>query len=420
MTVANGPHLISSVGVPLPNTFTLFGVDTSTGAAPATTGITADPPGSMQKELVTAPATASWVNPNQMNIVLAHMNRLFFADTNNLAIYYLPIQQKSGELKVLPLNAVFRRGGTIRALATWTTEGGVNLNDQLVIFSSNGEAVIYGGVDPDSDFEIAGIFRFDSPMSKHSWINYGGDLYVLISTGVVPFSTLMRAESEQLGSADRNVFTNFFSNALRRRDQFGWQLIMNPSSGRLIANMPIGGVNNYQQMVRFMPNPVWASWSALKSRCWGWVDNRLFFASDSGDLYEMHPNFLNDDGDPIKVDVQAAWSNFGTPAAKHFKMILPYLQTDGTPAPFIDIKVDYDMTPPLNQPDVTFGDQGAEWDLAPWDTSDWAAAVLNHNNWSGVGDIGHVGAPRMTALVLNCEFSLTGWDVLFETGAVFG
>lgn len=421
MTVANGLHYITSVGVPA-NTFTLVGVDTSGGAAPQTVGVTASPPGSMQKEIVTAPPTDPWVVPDQFNIVLAHMNRLWFADSSNLAVYYLDIQQKSGVVKVLPLNALFKRGGNIRAMYTWTTEGAVNLNDQLCIFSSNGELVIYSGVDPgpSGDFELSGIFRFDTPMSKHSVVNYGGELYVLISTGLVPLSTLMRAEAEQLGQSDRNVFSKFFNASLNNRDRPGWQAILNPSSGRLIANMPQGGTNNYSQMVRFMPNPIWASWSALSSRCWGWVDNRLYFGSDNGRVYEMHPNFLNDNGQPIKVDVQAAWSNYGTPAAKHFKMILPYLQSDGTPRPFVDIKVDYDMSAPSNQPDVTFADTGATWDLATWDVDFWAGAVGSKNNWSGVGDIGRVGAPRLTALILDCQFSLTGWDVLFEGGSVFG
>lgn len=43
MTAANGQHTISSVGSPA-NTFTLASVDTSAGAAPQTTGVTAAPP----------------------------------------------------------------------------------------------------------------------------------------------------------------------------------------------------------------------------------------------------------------------------------------------------------------------------------------------------------------------------------------
>ena len=372
------------------------------------------------KEAVTAPATETWIVPDQFNIVLSHMNRLWFADGSNLAVYYLPLQQKSGEVKVIPLNAIFKRGGTIRAMYTWTTEGGENLNDQLVIFSSNGECAIYNGVDPASDFYLTGLYRFDSPMSKHSVVNYGGDLYVLISTGLVPMSTLMRAESDQLAASDRNVVSEFFTSSLAFRSDAGWQTFINPSSGRIICNMPQGGTNAYRQMVRNMPNPVWSSWSSLPARCWGWVANRVFLGSDDGKVYEIHPSFLNDAGKPIRVDVQPAWGNFGTPAIKHFKMVLPYLQSDGTPRPYIDMKVDYDLSPPTNQPDVTFADTGAAWDEGDWDVASWAGGLITHNNWTGVGRLGRVGAPRLVALIQNAEFSLTGWDVLFETGSVFG
>lgn len=416
---ANGPHAIGSVGAPA-NTFTLLGVDTSAATGAQTTGVTADPASTgVVKEALTVPPSAPWVVPDQFNIVLAHMNRLWFADSSNLMLYYLPVQQKSGQLAVLPLSAVFKRGGSIRAMYTWTTEGGVNLNDQLVIFSTNGEAAIYGGVDPATDFQLSGLFRFDSPMSKHSVIAYGGELYCLISTGLVPMSTLMRAESEQLGQQDRNVFSAFFDTALNHRDAPGWQVLLNPSSGRMIANLPQGGTT-YSQMVRFMPNPVWATWSGMPSRCWGWVNNRLFMGADDGKVYEMHPAFLNDNGQPIRVDVQPAWSNYGTPASKQFKMVLPYLQSDGEPHPYLDMRVDYDMRPATNQPDVSFGSTGAVWDLADWDTATWAGSMQGHNNWTGVTGNGRVGAPRLTALIKDCQLSLTGWDVLFETGSIFG
>lgn len=372
------------------------------------------------KETVTAPPGEPWVVPNQFQIVLAHMNRLWFADSTNLAVYYLPLQGKAGQVNILPLNGVFKRGGSIRAMYTWTTDGAINLNDQLVVFSTNGECAIFGGVDPASDFQLTGLYRFDSPMSKHAVINYGGELYVLISTGLVPMSTLMKAEQDQLGQSDKNVVTEFFTNSLAYRDRAGWETFINPSSGRIYANMPLGAPNRYRQMVRNMPNPVWSSWSNLPARTWGWLDARVFFGSDDGKVYELHPSFLNDDGDPIRVDVQGAWSLYDTPATKHFKMVMPYLQSDGTPRPYVDIKVNYDMQPPTNQPEITFADSGASWDEATWDVDGWVGDITNHTNWSGVGVLGHVGAPRLVALVSNAEFALAGWDVLYETGSVFG
>lgn len=374
----------------------------------------------MVKETITAPVGEPWVVPDQFQIVLTHMNRLFFADSSNLAVYYLPLQQKSGQVAVLPLNGIFKRGGSIRAMYTWTTDGAVNLNDQLVIFSTNGEAAIYGGIDPATDFALTGLFRFDAPMSKHSVVNYGGELYVLISTGLVPMSTLMRAEGEQLGQSDRNVVGEFFDVSMANRTRPGWEVFINPASARIYCNMPLGGMNQYRQMVRSMPTPRWSSWSGVPSRCWGWIDGRVYFGTDDGKVYEMHPAYLSDNGQPIRVDVQASWQNYGTPAIKHFKMVLPFIRSSGTPKPYVDVKVDYDMRPPTNQPDITFSDSGANWDVAAWNADGWVDDVVNHNNWSGVGVIGHVAAPRLVALVNNAEFTLSGFDVLYETGSVFG
>jgi len=46
--------------------------------------------------------------------------------------------------------------------------------------------------------------------------------------------------------------------------------------------------------------------------------------------------------------------------------------------------------------------------------------VASRNNWQGVGVIGRVAGPRLVALVLDCKFSLTGWDVIYESGSALG
>jgi hypothetical protein len=425
LAFVNGPHVINNVGVaPWSNSFDLPGVDASVAAAPQLGSVTATPPGSVAKETVTAPAAATWIVPDQFQLVLSHMNRLWFADSTNLAVYYLELQQKSGELKgYLPLNAIFRRGGFIKAMYTWALEGGVSLANQLVIFTSNGEAAIYAGTDPgpQGDMQLRGVFRFDTPMSKQGVVNFGGELYVLTATGVVPMSTMLRAETEQLGQVDKNIMSLFMAASTKYRDRPGWQLLMNPSSARLICNVPAGASNRYGQMIRHMPRPVWSQWVDVPSRCWGWIDPYLYFGDDRGNVFRMHPQYRNDNGQPIKVDVQLAWSQYGTPALKHFKMIQPYMITDGDPRPMVEVKVDYDYSEPNNQPDVTFAEPGAIWDEAPWNDSFWASGEDRAVKlWNGVAAIGRVGGPRLTALIDGCNFAVSGFDVIFETGAVLG
>lgn len=377
-------------------------------------------PAGLVKETVTAPTSASWINPDTFAIILTHQNHVWFADTLNLAIYYLPLQQKSGEVKYLPLNALFKRGGTIRAVYSWTVDGGDGMNDKLVIFSSNGECAIYKGTDPDTDYALDGVFRFDAPMSKNAVAQYGGELYVMISTGLVPMSTLMRAQTEELGQTDKDVFSAFMDASRRFRNQPGWQAFLDPGTSRIICNMPAGGANHYNQMVRFMPNSFWTSWSAIRSRCWGWLNNTLYVGDDEGNLFTVTRTNLSDDGAAIKVDVQFAWSNFKTPGIKHFKMLKPYIITDGRPQVTVDMQVDYETTPPVNQPDLTYSAAGADWDTADWDVSDWAPPSTMVGKWSGVGKLGVVGAVRLRSMISGCEFAISGADVLYETGSVLG
>jgi hypothetical protein len=173
-------------------------------------------------------------------------------------------------------------------------------------------------------------------------------------------------------------------------------------------------------MVRFMPTSYWTSWSAIPSRCYCWLNGMRYLGDDQGNLFAMDRSYLDDDGAAIRVDVQFAWSNFKTPAIKHFKMLKAYVITDGNPQPSIDIQVDYKTNLPVNQPDLTTSLTGAAWDEADWDTSDWAPPSAMVGKWSGVGRMGVVGAVRVQAMIMGCEFAISGADVLIEPGSIMG
>lgn len=416
-SAANGYHTIGSVNSPV-NTFVLSGVNTSSASGAQTTGVTAVVAGSLVKEPVTAPASAAWVDPNKLAIVMAHQNLLFFADEQNLCVYYLPLQQKSGQLNMLPLNAMFRRGGFVRAIYSWTIDGGAGMDDLLVIFSSNGECAIYKGTDPATDYSLIGVFRFDSPLSKGSVTQYGGELYVLISSGMVPMSTMLRAQTEQIGPYDRKVSSAVYELTSKYRALPGWTIMLDSTTNRAICNMPKGADNKYRQIVRDMIDPSWVQWEDLPSRCWIWQDNLSYFGDDSGNVWQFGAQYLNDNGQPILCDVQWAWSDYGSPAFKQFKMVRPYITTDGVPTPFVDMRADYDQTPPQNQPDISFTRPGGVWNAAVWNTDSWGQGNITLSSWNGVSASGRVAAPRISAAITNCTFAISGIDVLFEIGSV--
>ena len=88
------------------------------------------------------------------------------------------------------------------------------------------------------------------------------------------------------------------------------------------------------------------------------------------------------------------------------------------PAPYVDMRVDYDTTPPQNQPDVTFGESRLRCGTprrGMSTTGPAPSAAATTGPASAV--IGSVGAPRLTASIINCQFALTGWDVIYEQGS---
>ena len=209
-----------------------------------------------------------------------------------------------------------------------------------------------------------------------------------------------------------------------------------------------------------MAKPVWSEFKDVPARCWAWMAPYNYFGDIFGNVYQMSPSVQYDQHIvsgvlsklPIKTDVLLAWSQFKTPAIKHFKMVLPYIITDGFPKPKVEVMVDFDLKLPVNVPSVTPPDSDdATWDLATWDAPNgypelpglpfppampdaqpptpaveaisgdyWAGGSRNWANWTGVGAIGRVGAVRMTTEVYNCSFAILGWDVLYDEGSVFG
>jgi hypothetical protein len=380
-------------------------------------------------ELIKPRAAPPTFNETKMDKIVSHMNRLWLADSHDLIVYYWPLQTAGGALGMLPLNAYFRRGGVIKSLQTWTYSGGAGMDSLLVIFSSNGEAAIFSGVDPAVDFKLVGVFRFDTPMAPGATVNYGGELYVLISSGLVPMSTLLKAEEDNLGTSDQNIMQEFIDVSKTSRDDFGWSVIVNSQTNHAICNMPLGN-KKYQQLVRFMPNAVWSKWTDVPARCWAWLGNHAYFGTDDGQVFMTGPEYLDDVGKPIDVDVRFAWSSFKSVNKKQFKMMRLYTISDHIPQPYVDVEVDYAATPPTNLPDVSVVGVAADWGVPAgavddptvgsvyWDAANWVADAAPRQIWQGVTGLGRVGAPRIRASLQGTTFSLTGADVIYEEGGL--
>jgi hypothetical protein len=239
----------------------------------------------------------------------------------------------------------------------------------------------------------------------------------------------MTAESEKLTKAEKGIISFFTDVAERYKDLPGWFLLPDYSTGRMICNIPAGAADTYRQMVRFMPDPIWCEWKNLKSRNWAWMTGSLFCGGDNGVLYEVSERRLSDDGVPIQAEYRGAWSAYKTPGVKHFKLVRVYGRTNGTVVrPFVDFDVNFfPSRVQMNQPEPIQRATGTLWSVkgstagqpgfTPWGAP-WSASARVAVTWAGVGRLGTVGAPHIRVSVLDATYEVSGFDVVFETGAV--
>ena len=263
------------------------------------------------------------------------------------------------------------------------------------------------------------MFRFDAPMSKDSIINFGGDLYVMISTGLVPMTTLIRAETEQLGKVRPQRHEGV-------RGHLARPTATNTAGRRCSTTTPTTRSATCRSATASTSR--WCGRCRARSGRSGTTFRRgagagstttTYFGSEDGGIYLGGSEYLNDNGAAINADVRFAWCNFGSVSKKNFKMIRLYTITDGLPRPFMDLEVDYNNVPPTNQPEVTAGPSGgAEWDMATWDVDYWAQP-RSRSRTGRASRASGASAPRASASASPAAtFSLTGVDVLYELGGL--
>ena len=90
------------------------------------------------------------INSNTFVNVNLFKNRLYFCVNNSLSFWYLDVNSISGTATEFPLGSVFRNGGYIQAMGTWTLDAGYGVDDFAVYVTSMGEIVVYKGADPNT------------------------------------------------------------------------------------------------------------------------------------------------------------------------------------------------------------------------------------------------------------------------------
>jgi hypothetical protein len=347
--------------------------------------------------------------------VAVHASRLWFVQSGTSDAWYLDTQSIAGVATKFPLGAVFKLGGYLVAIASWTRDGGSGPDDIAVFISSKGEIALYSGTDPSSTDTWAkvGTFKIGEPIGRRCTVKLGGDVGILTSQGLVPLSRVLPGlEAQQQEFAITNKIRKAFESAYRGNGQtFGWQAIEYAKGGLLIVNVPQGAGDT---SVQYAMNTLTSGWCRLKdinATCWSPFGDSMYYGTSSGNVRKYDVDNVDDDT-PITGVMMPAFQNFGTPMEKQFHMSRPlYTAAIGTDIPVV-LRVEYDDT------DASISIQsiptsGTPWG-SPWD-SPWGPRIGSVFAWQGVEGIGQVAA-ILLGISSRTPLTFHQADLLFETG----
>lgn len=345
-----------------------------------------------------------------------HVNRIWFIQKNSLSAWYLPAGAAGGSATEFDLGPVFKRGGKLLAMGSWTIDAGEGMDDHAVFVTDKGEAAVYKGTDPSSSTTWAkvGTYRIAPPIGYRCLLKYGGDLVVITEDGFFPMSQALMTDRSQVVALSDKIRQAVRDSATLYKSEAGWEAMYYPGAPFLLFNVP--DTTGHKQFVMNTITGAWCRFTGIAAECWTLFGNEPYFGGDTA-VYKLW-SAKADNGVDIRCDALQAYQAYKRPGrVKRFTMAKPMLLLTGSPGIGMAMNVDYNAVDPAFSLNVTPSTAG-QWDVSKWDQAKWGGEPAFRGEWQTLGAIGSVGGLRMKAAVRGQDLRWQATDIVYEEGGV--
>ena len=359
-------------------------------------------------------------NSNTFAYVNLFKERLYFVEENSLNFCYLPVDSINGAVTSFPLGGIFKNGGYLQAMGTWTIDAGYGVDDLAVFVTSNGEVAVYKGSDPSdpTDWALVGIWNIGQTFARKCVFKYGGDILLLTQQGLVPLSAgLQSTRLDPRVNITDKIFFAISQAADLYSTNFGWQINYLAKYNMLLLNIPTA--SGQEQYVMHNITKSWCRFTNILANCWEASGDDMYFGGN-GFVARFYDSF-SDEGNNINGFVQQAYSYFESRGQqKRFTLVRPILQTDnGLPTVLCGISTDFDTVPLTSQ--ITFNPSTLTigvWDTSTWDNQNWGGQLIVSKFWQGVTGLGYAGSISLNVASQGIDFHWASTDYVMEKGGV--
>lgn len=369
---------------------------------------------------------SSWANPSitgvtTTNLIHIHQfkNRIWFVEKSSMKIWYLPIDSIAGAATSINFGPLFKLGGYLMAMCSWSMENTGGVDDYAAFVTSEGEVALYRGIDPTyaSTWQLVGLFRIGKPIGRRCFTRIGADTAMITADGVVMMSQALPSDRTQTASSISGKIQPLINTDVQAYgSNFGWQLLLHPIGNKLVLNVPQIENTTQIQYVMNTQNGSWAKFTGWNANCWELLGDTIYYGGAT--TVTKADTGTDDNSAAITATAKPAFSYFGSRGqTKRFTMVRPIFLCDGSISPAISMNVDFGDTSPTSSPSYTAVD-GAEWDTATWDVDYWAGSQGVLKSWQSVTGVGFAGSMKMQLQSKGLAVNWQSTDYAYEVGGL--
>ena len=366
--------------------------------------------------------TVTGINTTQATNINLFKNRVWFCQTQTLKAWYLPTNSIAGAALSFDFSAIAKHGGYLMTMLTWTMDAGYGMDDMAVWLTSNGEVIVYRGTDPASasTWSLVGVFEIGAPIGRRAGIKYGGDIVVMTQDGLVPLGQAIQSSrldprvalTDKIQQAVSEAATLYSAN-------FGWQVLYYAKENMLILNIPVAEGSQQQQFAMNTISKSWCNFTGITANCWSLFNDDPYFGANGyvGHFWNAFSDYPGTTAQPIQARALQAFNYCGSNVNKHFRMMRPILNTDGQPAIYVNVNVDFDQS--ITNANLSYSASNLlPWDIALWDQGQWSGGLAIQKAWQGANQIGFCAAPQIQGQSSGIETHWMATDLVYATGGV--
>lgn len=358
------------------------------------------------------------LNPHNLITVTVFKQRVWCVEKNSMNVWYSGVTAFQGTFTLLPLGALFKKGGVLVNMATWTIDNVSGIDDYGVFFTSEGEVAVYQGYDPSQQatWSLVGIFNIGRPIGTRCYTKYASDILVITADGLTPLSKAMLTDRTQEDAQLTYKILNAINADVQSfKANFGWQVIDYPLGNKIILNVPDSFNTTIHQWVMNSVAKSWWRFQNWNANCWELQQDSLYFGENTRVF--LADVGLSDNGTAISIDCKPAFSYFNAPGKlKNFHMAQGVFQANALINPQITLNVDFNDV--INPSPPFTGNSTSPWDTSAWDVTPWAgdATSISIKNWQGIVGLGYAASGRISMLLSNVSAQWFATNYLMSPG----